>query len=73
MENNTSNILNSLGNTAQQLGDFLNNIQKTLNPEQKAELDKEMKGNFAKEMNKVQSDISKAIEDINNFNASQVK
>lgn len=62
MENNNSELkemLDSMNNSASKLSIFLNKIQDSLPADQRELL--------KKEMDKAQSDISKAMNDLNNF------
>lgn len=72
MDNNNMNeMLNSLGETANQIGLFFTNVKENLSEEQKAELDKQLggAGGFNSQMNRVSNDLSNALKDLNNFKA----
>lgn len=68
-DNNVSDVLGSLGETASSVSTFLNALQTSLTPEQKAELDKRLGGNnaYADTMKKAQNDLTKALLDIQKF------
>jgi hypothetical protein len=69
MGNDTNNLLSSLAGTATQVSDFLSKVQGKLTPEQKELLDKELGGDgkFNSEMKKTQADLTKILNDLNNF------
>jgi hypothetical protein len=69
-DNNAADILNSLGQTADKVSSFLTDMQKSLTPEQKKMLDKEMGGSqaFQQKMKEAQDNLTKALSDIHKFN-----
>jgi hypothetical protein len=69
MGNDANNLLSSLAGTATQVSNFLSKIQQNLTPEQKELLDKELGGDgkFNSQMKKTQEDLTKALQDLNNF------
>jgi len=72
-DNNLNNVLSSLSGTANAVGVFLNDIQKTLTPEQKEMLDKQLagQGGLNSQMEKVNKDLAQALKDLNNFNTQK--
>jgi Spy/CpxP family protein refolding chaperone len=69
VNNDMNKMVESLSDTANQIGKFLNTMQSQLTPEQKAELDKALgaDGNFAKQMTKAQVELTDAMSKLNNF------
>ncbi len=65
---NVKNVLSSLGESANNVSNFLNILQNSLTPEQKSEIDKQLGSNnaFQEQMRKVQTDLTKAMVDIKN-------
>ncbi len=67
--NSLNETLDSLQNAAKMAGNFLNELQGKLTPEQKAELDKHLQGEggFNSKMEKVNKDLTEAMNSIKNF------
>lgn len=68
--NNTSDMLNSFGETANHLVKFFNALNENMTPSQKEELNKQFGGDFSKELTKTQNELAKAMSDINKANES---
>ncbi len=69
VNNDMSKMVESLNDTAKQIGNFLNTVQSKLTPEQRAELDNALgaDGNFAKQMTRANSELANAIDKLNNI------